>query len=282
MNRIDIKNVFKLIKSSMTELEEYTIEVFSDGEELEDFHQWADYKSIVGGFKIINQRNETYNILLIDWREENNYYFVIFSKNRAMVIAELHELVEIKDEDYLFWRYKPTKQDGRNDERKKIFSKYMQTVEVLIKIPQNTEELEQFFDELFLVCRNRVIADKLINVTDEANYYSEGKTYLSLHTSFERNAALIKGAKNLAININGKLQCEICNFDFFEVYGELGKDFIEAHHKVPLSEMRKAVTNTVQDIALICSNCHSMIHRRKSWLRIDELRNIVNQNIDNA
>ncbi|WP_236887482.1 HNH endonuclease [Clostridium argentinense] len=69
---------------------------------------------------------------------------------------------------------------------------------------------------------------------------------------------------------NGRLFCEACGFDFFEVYGERGKDFIEGHHTKFVSELSDGDMTRVEDIAMLCSNCHRMIHR-KSVLTVSEL-----------
>ena len=41
------------------------------------------------------------------------------------------------------------------------------------------------------------------------------------------------------MKLNGTLGCEACSVDFFETYGELGREFAECHHLVPLSELRE-------------------------------------------
>jgi predicted HNH restriction endonuclease len=55
--------------------------------------------------------------------------------------------------------------------------------------------------------------------------------------------------------------CQICRFDFSKFYGELGNDFAEAHHIVPLSANSKLRTITVDDLVTVCANCHRMLHR---------------------
>ncbi|GAE32694.1 hnh endonuclease [Halalkalibacter hemicellulosilyticusJCM 9152] len=60
----------------------------------------------------------------------------------------------------------------------------------------------------------------------------------------------------------GRLFCEICNFDFYKKYGELGGDFIEGHHTIPVSELEEGHKTNVKDIVLVCSNCHRMLHRK--------------------
>ena len=63
---------------------------------------------------------------------------------------------------------------------------------------------------------------------------TEGKIIYRFHKTRERNSKIISQKKDKALKETGKLECEICKFDFFERYGEIGYGFIECHHKVPL------------------------------------------------
>jgi len=84
--------------------------------------------------------------------------------------------------------------------------------------------------------RNFVLDDK-VDLTQEDDEFSEGKILLKKHLQRERNVKLIELSKKKFIEKNGKLYCEVCGFDFEQVYGELGKKFIEAHHIKPVSQM---------------------------------------------
>lgn len=76
-----------------------------------------------------------------------------------------------------------------------------------------------------------------------------------------------------AIEIHG-LNCYVCGFNFEEVYGEHGRDFIEIHHIKPLSSLKEAVAiNPKTDLVPLCANCHRMIHRRKNEvLTVEQLK----------
>jgi 5-methylcytosine-specific restriction protein A len=53
-------------------------------------------------------------------------------------------------------------------------------------------------------------------------------------------------------------------FEFTSRYGELGRGYIEAHHLRPLGELEEGVPiryEVAKDFAVLCSNCHRMIHR---------------------
>ncbi|HHG8515366.1 TPA: HNH endonuclease [Legionella pneumophila] len=100
----------------------------------------------------------------------------------------------------------------------------------------------------------------------------EGRLRLAIHFRRERNPQLIKEAKKLfRKNSEGKLFCEICGFCFEEVYGSIGENFIEAHHKIPVSEMKTGHITSVSDFMMLCSNCHRMAHRENG---METLQNI--------
>jgi len=82
----------------------------------------------------------------------------------------------------------------------------------------------------------------------------------------------------------GKIFCETCRFDFSRAYGNHGKGFIEIHHTKPVHQVdlrgrRTKLPKALEEVVLLCSNCHRMVHRRKNMLSISELKSIIrNQN----
>jgi 5-methylcytosine-specific restriction protein A len=70
----------------------------------------------------------------------------------------------------------------------------------------------------------------------------------------------------------GDLSCDACGFSFYKKYGARGAGYIEAHHTKPISELNGRVKTSADDIALVCSNCHRMLHRIRPWLSIEGLR----------
>lgn len=114
-----------------------------------------------------------------------------------------------------------------------------------------------------------------LEFTQEDDEFSEGKLLLKKHLQRERNPRLISEAKKFFIAKNGRLFCEVCGFDFKEKYGDLGENFIEAHHTKPISTMVDEEKTRIEDIAMVCSNCHSMIHRRKPWLDKESLKAVI-------
>lgn len=103
----------------------------------------------------------------------------------------------------------------------------------------------------------------------------EGDERLREHLRRERDAALVARRKTAAMESSGRLACEVCGFDFERTYGERGRGFIECHHLDPLSSDTGARVTRQDELALLCANCHRMIHSRRPWLALDELRAIL-------
>lgn len=106
--------------------------------------------------------------------------------------------------------------------------------------------------------------------------FLEGEELLVTHHSHERNTEVVNTAKSIfKATHHGRLFCEVCGFDFRERYGERGADFIEAHHTKPIAVRNKNEPTKVEDIVLLCSNCHSIIHRKQPWLSVRQLKQII-------
>jgi hypothetical protein len=89
---------------------------------------------------------------------------------------------------------------------------------------------------------------------------TEGHRRLASHLQIERNRSLVEEKKREVLKTTGGLACEVCSFDF-RVYGELGEEFCEVHHLRPLSKNSAEVRTGLSDLAVVCANCHRMIHR---------------------
>lgn len=122
-----------------------------------------------------------------------------------------------------------------------------------------------------------VVAGK-VEVADVADAdegdFPEGKILYRLHRIRERNSVLTEKAKRRAAQ-NGGLKCAACDFDFLARYGEIGRGYIECHHTLPLSEYLSATRTSLKDLALVCANCHRMLHRKRPWLTIGQLKSVL-------
>lgn len=143
--------------------------------------------------------------------------------------------------------------------------------------------------ELFMHYRNRIndleeavsqIKASMSNTSGRSlpsiKQTTEGGYKLVTHKIIERNPNFIKKFKLAMLDIEGKLSCSVCEFDFEDFYGDIGHSFIECHHLIPISKYEGPHAINKDDLALVCSNCHSMLHKSLA-ITIDELRMIVKQ-----
>jgi len=106
--------------------------------------------------------------------------------------------------------------------------------------------------------------------------FKEGKLQLRLHLRKERNRSLVIHAKEIwNREQKGRVRCSICSFLFPETYGKVGEGYIEAHHTLPIASLAPDTNVRKDDLVPVCSNCHSMLHRRRPWLTVEQLRTIV-------
>jgi hypothetical protein len=103
----------------------------------------------------------------------------------------------------------------------------------------------------------------------------EGMPQLVSHLRRERSKTLVEKKKAQVLKMRGNLSCEACGFDFEKTYGSVGNEFCEVHHIIPLSESDEPMQTTLNDLAILCSNCHRMIHRTNPVISVNELAQII-------
>lgn len=102
------------------------------------------------------------------------------------------------------------------------------------------------------------------NSSDSPDDDEEGRRRLRKHYYRERSGKLPARKKAEYLRTHANLECEVCGFQFTDKYPkELAEGYIEVHHVVPLSELREDTRTKVEDLLLVCSNCHRMIHRSR-------------------
>ena len=131
------------------------------------------------------------------------------------------------------------------------------------------------FDDLYKFAQNDISSE---DYGDES-VFPEGREIELKHKARERNQAVIKRAKEIFKQKHGKLFCQVCGFSFSERYGDIGLNFIEGHHTIPLSRLNAETKTRPSDIALVCSNCHRMLHRKRPWLEMSELKELIRSKV---
>lgn len=110
---------------------------------------------------------------------------------------------------------------------------------------------------------------------DDTTEGEEGRVLTRVHRARERNRAIVDRKKRAVLQKEGVLRCEACCFDFEATYGERGRGFIECHHTKPIHTLLPGTKTKLADLALLCSNCHRMVHAARPWLSVPQLRQIM-------
>lgn len=104
--------------------------------------------------------------------------------------------------------------------------------------------------------------------------YAESKRLSAERYFFSRNPTLRRDAISYY-----KTTCQVCGFNFGQSYGELGEGYIEVHHLDPLSERTEKewtqeLRTSLDQVAVVCANCHRIIHRKRPALTLCELKKL--------
>ena len=126
---------------------------------------------------------------------------------------------------------------------------------------QNFKDQVKTFAGLILLC-------SYSKEEQEPLLYNEGKERTFNGTRYERNSI------NREICLASKgYRCSVCGISMEQLYGEIGKDYIEVHHIIPVSEYgEERLIDPLEELVPVCPNCHAMLHRRKPPYSIDELK----------
>ena len=108
-------------------------------------------------------------------------------------------------------------------------------------------------------------------VSDETESFMEGKSKEVTQTRYERNPQ----ARKTCLKHHG-YSCQICDFNFEKIFGEIGKGFIHVHHINAIAGIGKEYeVDPKNDLIPVCPNCHSMIHSKRPAFTIYELKEII-------
>lgn len=108
--------------------------------------------------------------------------------------------------------------------------------------------------------------------------FLEGKKVIVYGTKYERDP---KVRKAFLKSVKKPYRCEVCGMDFQSIYGDIGKDVIEVHHKKPLyfDGEEQEIKPSCDYLACLCANCHRMIHKtvKGQIMTVEQLKGIVSE-----
>jgi 5-methylcytosine-specific restriction protein A len=131
--------------------------------------------------------------------------------------------------------------------------------------PTRVKQLARLIrDGIAVVAQNEIIPD------DEV--FFEGRMSTQAHYRKERDPKLRKRLLSQRRKI-GALTCDICEFAPILQSDSLSDAVFEVHHVIPFAGGDVRETK-LKDVALLCANCHRLVHRaiveRKQWLTMND------------
>jgi len=110
------------------------------------------------------------------------------------------------------------------------------------------------------------------------HFASEGRRLWVAHFRRERHRGLVALKKRYVLQQTGRLRCEVCGFDFATFYEPYAIEFCEAHHRKPLATAGEATMTKPEDLAILCSNCHRVIHLIDPMPTVEALAEVLHRN----
>lgn len=228
---------------------------------------------------------------IIDWRDtvksyEQGDFVYIYSTAPYMTIKYkcVIEKVNIKFEDKIddrkYWiNYEFEKEQNRTFIRLKLIKNFNTKQFDLLELkrhglksaPQSPMRLKDDLLDYILKIDENSSDPYIISNPDELNAFYEGTKTKVLVNRYERN----KLARDRCLEHHG-YDCSVCGMNFFDVYGNIGLNFIHVHHTIPINEIgEKYIVDPINDLIPVCPNCHAMLHLRKdekTTYSIEELK----------
>jgi 5-methylcytosine-specific restriction enzyme A len=134
------------------------------------------------------------------------------------------------------------------------------------------DELEAVWFEFLRTHKFR--HNPFVSNDEKRGSHTEGTPIQVILTRYERN----RQARRDCIDHYGA-KCEVCDFNFENSYGNVGKGFIHVHHLTEIATIgEKYEIDPIKDLRPVCPNCHAMIHKRRPAYTIDEIKRFLKYN----
>jgi predicted HNH restriction endonuclease len=117
--------------------------------------------------------------------------------------------------------------------------------------------------------------------SDYGNLIIEEGSLTEVSKTQRQRSQLLRKLKIKELKLqNERLSCCACGFVFEDKYDGIGKDFIIIHHLKPVhtideTETSQLVGDALRLVVPVCSNCHSIIHKKEPMMTIAELKLII-------
>ena len=233
---------------------------------------------ILLAFKAADIRGEPAKLIgigILGNEKEQNYQYDVTIHIKDVKWHELKNTIEIRKYPFLHKFFRGPRNnntiyplDEIQDKLKDLLIKTNPEISVLIGIgkPAEPEKVSSSELEKDLAEAEKEIKTAMGKETNIEKEILEGKNEYKEILFRIRNREIVESKKS-----KSNYSCEVCGFNFEEKYGDIGSNYITVHHLKPMKEREKPSKTTESDLALVCDNCHRMLHRKDPPLGIEEL-----------
>lgn len=218
-----------------------------------------------------------------------------FDKDRGAIDSDNLKIIELSEllNSLPLFEYKPNKMTFRNTNGVKLKLSNFEAIdpeyngngmkayskldkEIFEEFCSDRQLLHVIAKEIKKIATNSELSDEILKIKDDEttdlDSVKEGQILYKMHRFRERDKRIIDAKKGKVLKEIGILKCEACGFDFEKTYGSLGKGYIECHHLIPLSNFASKRETNLEDLTLLCSNCHRMIHKDLNISTIEQFK----------
>lgn len=188
----------------------------------------------VSGYRAVNVQYGRLGSIL----RSNSGVLSMLSGQRSHAIASFYQ----PDEEHKHWRLR-------------MHSALTQALDRLAWFSQDLE-IANYSELGILVAREGRLSQRLV-----------------WHRHRERSLRLAKLKEARTRHPEGRLVCQVpgCSFDFEDVYGQVGGGYAEVHHLEQLAKLESEQLTTLDDLIVICANCHRIVHRGGECRSVEDL-----------
>lgn len=117
------------------------------------------------------------------------------------------------------------------------------------------------------------VTDRRVTQGDPEVTAYEGHLRLGFIRHRRREQRLRRAKIAAVLSATGRLTCEVpgCGFDFERVYGAAARGFAHVHHLKPLASADTPRLTKLDDLKVVCANCHAFIHLGGQCRAVEDL-----------
>ena len=149
--------------------------------------------------------------------------------------------------------------------------------EIWAEFHEHPEDVSEIANEIKRALSSNDYILPKTNLDERKAKVFEGKQQLRSHYSRERKSQ--RKAKLKAFMASyGSLFCEVCDDDYANYDEEVRAKVFEVHHNVPLAIAFHQVGTRLDDLSVLCANCHRAIHAYEEVPTVQQMREMLISN----